>query len=139
MQHSRGSQARKSELTVIIKAKDLCKYIVTITLKSPKHFRYTFTARLQNLSMDVIEHMYRANSVFVPNNEQKYNKYMVRLELQRKAMADLNMLAFFAHMSFEQEAILAKQFEHISKLANECMSLLGAWMKSDRDRFDKNI
>ena len=39
----------KSELTVITKAKDLCSYIITITQKSPKQFRFTFVTRLQNL------------------------------------------------------------------------------------------
>ena len=40
----------KNELTVIMKAKDLCTYIVTITQKSPRQFRFTFVSRLQNLA-----------------------------------------------------------------------------------------
>ena len=44
------SMKQESELTVITRAKDLCSYIMTITQKSPRHFRYTFVTRLQNLS-----------------------------------------------------------------------------------------
>ena len=36
-------EKQKSELTVIVKAKDLCKYVMTVTQKSPKQFRFTFT------------------------------------------------------------------------------------------------
>ena len=54
-----------SELAVITKAKDLCSYVVKITQKSPKQYRFTLVTRLQNLSLDVIENLYRANDTFV--------------------------------------------------------------------------
>ena len=54
-----------SELTVITKAKELCSYIMTVTQKSPKHFRYTFVNRLQNLSLDIVEKLIRANEIYV--------------------------------------------------------------------------
>ncbi|MDR2436734.1 MAG: hypothetical protein LBD17_01500 [Endomicrobium sp.] len=47
-------QKRGSELSVITKAKELCSYIMTITQKSPKQFRFSFVSRLQNLSVDII-------------------------------------------------------------------------------------
>lgn len=31
-----------SEMTVITRAKELCSYIMTVTQKSPKQFRFTF-------------------------------------------------------------------------------------------------
>ncbi|MCR5150247.1 MAG: hypothetical protein K6B52_03360 [Clostridiales bacterium] len=45
----------QSELTIITKSKDLCSYIFTVTQKSPKQFRFTFTSRLQNLALDIVE------------------------------------------------------------------------------------
>ena len=59
------SNDRKSELVIVTKAKDLCSYIVTITQKSPKQFRFTFVSRLQNLALDVIEKIYYANEIFL--------------------------------------------------------------------------
>ena len=42
-------ERKQSELTVITKAKDLCSYVMTVTQKSPKQFRFTFVSRLENL------------------------------------------------------------------------------------------
>jgi hypothetical protein len=53
------------ELTVVTKAKELCTYVVTVTQKSPKQFRFTFISRLQNLAMDIIGNIYLANEVFM--------------------------------------------------------------------------
>ena len=56
---------KQSELTIITKAKDLCSYVITITQKSPKQFRFAFVSRLQNLALSVIENLLRANDVFI--------------------------------------------------------------------------
>lgn len=57
-------ERKQSELTVITKAKDLCSYVMTVTQKSPKQFRFTFVSRLQNLALSAIENLFRANDVF---------------------------------------------------------------------------
>lgn len=43
--------AYQSELAVITKAKDLCSYVMTVTDKSPKRFRFTLVAKLQNYAL----------------------------------------------------------------------------------------
>ena len=53
-----------SELAVITKAKELCSYIILVTDKSPKRFRFTLVSRMQNYALDVIENLYMANEVF---------------------------------------------------------------------------
>ena len=55
--------ATQSELTVITQAKALCSYIRTVTDKSPKRFRFTLVAKLQNYALNVIENLYYANEV----------------------------------------------------------------------------
>ena len=80
-----------SELAVITKAKDLCSYVVKITQKSPKQYRFTFVTRLQNLSLDVIENLYRANDTFV--TKDRVESVAVRLDYQHKALTDLRLLA----------------------------------------------
>ena len=121
-----------SELTVITKAKDLCAYIMTVTEKSPKRFRFTFVTRMQNLALDVIEYLYRANDLRVGKGRAGESEQ--RLEFQRKAMTNLRLLGYFAMLATEQKCILPKQFERISFLSTECMNLLGAWMNSDKKR-----
>ena len=122
----------QSELTVITKAKDLCSYVMTVTQKSPKQFRFTFTSRLQNLSLNVIEALYRANDTFVTkDNPSSRDK---RLEFQHQAMTNLKLLAYFSLLAREQNCILPKQYEQISRQSADCQNLLGAWINSDRRR-----
>ena len=123
---------KQSELTVITKAKDLCSYIMTVTQKSPKQFRFTFTSRLQNLSLDVIEFLYRANDTFV--TKENASSREKRLEFQHQAMTDLKLLAYFSLLAREQNCILPKQYEQISRQSADCQNLLGAWINSDRRR-----
>ena len=79
---------KQSELAVITKAKDLCSYVMTVTQKSPKQFRFTFTSRLQNLSLDVIEALYRANDTFVT----KENVSAREKRRERHFCANINMV-----------------------------------------------
>lgn len=123
----------KSELTVVTRAKDLCSYIMTVTQKCPKNYRYTYVSRLQNLAMDVIENIFRANDTFVSKGDVR--TYNIRLEFQHKALTDLKLLAYFSLLAMEQKCILPKQYEQISRMATDCQKLLGAWIISDKRRF----
>ena len=125
-------ERKQSELTVITKTKDLCSYVLTVTQKSPKHFRYTFVSKLQNLVLSAIENLYRANEIFVEKGNPATQEE--RLSLQRSAMTDLKLLTYMALLSMEQNCILPKQYEQIARQTTECQNLLGAWMNSDRKR-----
>lgn len=125
-------EQRQNTLTVITKAKDLCSYVMTITQKSPKQFRFTFVSRLQNLSLSVVENLFRANDVFIGKGDAMAQKE--RLAYQRCALTDLRVLSYFSFLSMEQRCILPKQYEIISRLILDCQNLLCAWMKSDRKR-----
>jgi len=119
---------KKSELTVVTKAKELCSYIMTVTQKSPKQFRFTFVTRLQNLAIDIIECIYRANE------EHLINGAAQRIEFQRTALTDLKLLAYIAELAMTQECLLPKQFAEIAQLTTDCQHLLGAWINSDKKR-----
>mgnify|MGYP002535099321 FL=1 len=123
----------KSELQVVTSAKNLCSYVLIATNKSPKTFRFTLVSRLQNLTLDIIENVYRANEIFVQSkNLQNMQK---RLEFQHSALTDVKILAYISLLAREQGCILPKQYEQISKLASDCQYLLGAWIKSDKRYF----
>ncbi|MCQ2372715.1 MAG: four helix bundle protein [Phascolarctobacterium sp.] len=123
---------KQSELMVVTKAKNLCSYVMLITQKSPKHFRYTFVSKLQNLSLEIIEKIFRANDVYVTKTDIEAQK--IRLGLQRDAMTSLKLLGYIAMLAMQQQCILAKQYEEISKQIMDCQNLLGAWMNSDKKR-----
>lgn len=125
--------AAQSELTVITKAKDLSSYVLAVTEKSPKRFRFTLVSRMQNLTLDIIEQIYRANEVYMAgqNREQSAAK---RLDYQHGALTSAKILGYMALLAREQGAILPKQYEQITKLVSDCQNLLGAWINSDRKR-----
>ena len=126
----------QSELTVITKAKDLCSYVMTVTQKSPKQFRFTFISRLQNLALSAIENLFRANDVFVSKTD--IHSQQQRISYQRNAMTDFKLLGYISLLSMEQGCILPKQYEQISKQVADCQNLLGAWMNSDRRRLSSD-
>ncbi len=86
--------AKKSDLFVITKAKDLAKYIITVTEKSPKKYRFTLVVRIQNYVLEGIELLYKANSE--PLGEK-------RKELQDNAKLQFSMLDYFSGIAYEQK------------------------------------
>ncbi|MCL1809135.1 MAG: hypothetical protein FWG42_05095 [Clostridiales bacterium] len=55
----------EQDLTTIAKARELGSKVFAVTEKSPKKYRFTIVSRLQNLSLEVISDISRANEVFV--------------------------------------------------------------------------
>lgn len=116
---------KKSELFVVTKAKDLANYILTVTEKSPKKFRFTLVVRIQNYILDAIEKIFLANTTQL--GEQ-------RIVLQEDAKKLLSMLGYFAGLAYEQGCILFHQFENISKGVATVIMYLNKWIKSDIKR-----
>ena len=55
----------QSELQVITFAKNLCGYVMTITQKAPKQFRFSLVGRMQSYVLDIVEELYYANDIYV--------------------------------------------------------------------------
>lgn len=120
-----------SELFVITKAKELSSYILVITDKSPKKFRFTLTSRLQNLSLNVLEYLIKANDVYIGKNA---NVHQIRLrsEWQQRAITDLKLLSYMSMIAMEQKCILSKQYEQIAKLNTETLALTIRWKQGNK-------
>ena len=116
----------KCDLYVMTKVKELAKYVITVTERSPKKFRFTMVVRLQNYCLDAIENVFLANAL--PVSEPK------RLYHQQEAGRVLNLLGYLAMICMETECILPKQYENISKLQAESLLFLGKWIASDKKR-----
>lgn len=122
-----------ADMAVITHAKALCSYVLQASQKSPKAFRFTFTTRLQNLSLDVVEQLFRANEVFVCRGDAA--ALARRAALQHEASTSLKMLVYVAEMAAAQGCLLMKQYEEISRRALDVGNLIGGWINSDRMRF----
>lgn len=122
----------QSELQVITFAKNLLSYVMTITQKSPKQFRFSLIGRMQGYVLDIVEELYYANDIYVTPASRA--GWANRQAHQRKAMSTLKLLVYVAQVSMEQGAIQPKQYEQISKQAYNTQNLLGAWIISDQKR-----
>ncbi len=107
------------ELAVITKAKDVCNYIITVTDKFPKKFRFTLIGRMQNYALDIIEGMIMANEVYVTEKGLGVNIEALkeRQKLQRNVLTNIKLLAYVSQLSMEQKCILPKQYEQIYRKA----------------------
>nr|WP_292194910.1 four helix bundle protein [Butyrivibrio sp.] len=119
------------------KAKELCSYIMTVTEKSPKRFRFTLVSRLQNYALDVIENLIMANETFVSVGDTR--SAIERMSYQRKAMSRLKLLSYMSELAMKQGCILPKQYELITKQIYDAENMLGAWMNSDKKRYGMTV
>jgi len=122
-----------NELEVVTKAKELCRYVVQATDKSPRRFRFTFVSRMQNQALDIVEYLFLANEVFVGAGARP-EAHDRRLDLQHRAMTTAKLLAYVALLAREQACITPKQYEMIAELTTSCRKMTGAWVTSDRKR-----
>ena len=121
-----------SELRVITYAKKLSSYVMTITQKSPKQFRFSVTGRMQTYVLDIVEELYYANDIYLqPDNRDSWS---ARQAHQRKALSTLKLLGYVSQLAMELQAIQPKQYEQISTQAYNVQNLLGAWIISDSRR-----
>ena len=128
---------KQSELSVITHAKELCSYILTVTEKSPKKFRFTLVSRMQNYSLTIIESLLIANEVRVLGRDGQVRRERLeeRRDYQQKAFTNMKLLGFMAQTSMDQGCILPKQYEQITRKLYDCQNLLGAWVRSDNKRY----
>ena len=140
-------KASDSELAVITKARDLAGYVLNAVLKTPKIFRFTLASRLQNLALDVLEQLIRANEIYIGAENGKTmtaekaaetrRRIAKRAEHQQEARCALKLLCNIAVIAKEHGAITAKQLEQITKQSSETMALAVRWEQSDTKRFEK--
>lgn len=115
-----SKKERMQELAVMTYGKKLCEYIYTITQNSPKKFRWSLVAKLQETSYDYVLKLYYANEL----------PPKARMITLIEAQSILKMLDFSSQMGKSTGAITHKQFNYISKLLYDCRVTLRGWAKS---------
>lgn len=121
---------KDSELKVITSTKKLIDYVLTITEKSPKKYRYSFINKIHNLLFEIIECLYKANNERLGNiNREIY---------QKEAIVKLQLLDYFCDISVKEKCIIFKQYENITEMINTIMKLLNSWIASDKKRINNS-
>lgn len=134
----RDREKNREQLLIFKQAQDLCTYIMKGTQNSPKQFRFTFTTRIQNMSMDIVRDIYRANNIYVKDIQDAGASYAInqRLQLQRDALANIQLLMYFSQLSLQQKAITTKNFEQIATMGSGIKGAIIMWIRSDEKRYN---
>lgn len=112
------------EMAIFTHAKKFSEYIFVVTKKSPVSLRWSIVSRLQNISVDIIEDLYRANFA---DGEEREN-------FQKKAMTDINIADHYAVTAKTMQAINFHRLTVIARQIYELKKLLYGWMRSDKRR-----
>ena len=108
------------ELPVFIKWHDFLSWLLLTTEKFPKKARFTFSERLNNLGLDVVEDLIEA----------KYSKEKWKL-LQRINLR-LEKIRILLRIAFEQKFLAMAGYKHAMYLLNEVGSMVGGWMRQQQ-------
>ena len=124
--------ADANDLMAITVVKKMGAYIIAITEKSPAKFRGVFVNRMQNLCLETLECLLRANFIRIDceNNKRKREEY------QKDAIVKLKMLGYISMVAENSNCILKKQFKQISIQIGEAINLIASWKKSDDSRWN---
>ena len=133
------SSTQGEDLTVVVRARALAGYLFTVTEKSPKRFRFTLTARMQNACLDILESLYMANDTWIDVRDAPPGVVRERLrerrDHQHRVLSAARRLDCLLTLSREHGALLAKQQAFASELLGEVIALTRGWIKSDGKRF----
>lgn len=69
VQKSVSIPSNSNDMVVVTKAKNLVKYVFQVTGNSPKKIRFSFVSKIQSISLELIENLYRASEI--PYNKKK--------------------------------------------------------------------
>jgi len=114
---------RDKEMAVFTHAKKLSEYIFVITEKSPKKFRWSIISRLQNVSVELVENLYRAN--FERDDA-------ARVSYQKAAAVCLKIIDFYSETARKKQAVTVRQTAVLARHISETEKLLNGWVRSTK-------
>lgn len=127
VQKSVSIPSNSNDMVVVTKAKNLVKYVFQVTGNSPKKIRFSFVSKIQSISLELIENLYRASEI--PYNKKSPQIINKKAEYLTDAKMSLKLLEYFALLMYECGFFTAKQYEQIAKMGIQCETLTNAWMK----------
>ena len=101
----------------------------------PKSTRWLYAAPIADEIRAACTCIRHANSVFVHNADD----YRYRHREQTKAHAHLDALLDLIDDAYDAQYISGNQVEHWTGLVCETDELLKAWIKSDKEKYEKKI
>lgn len=109
---------KEVELPIFVKWIDFLKWLYSKSEKFPKKVRFTFSNRMNNLALDIVENLIDARY-----SRSKYRPL-------RQANLSLEKLRVFFRIAYESRFISCETYKHGVKKINEVGRMLGGWIKS---------
>lgn len=111
------------KLQVFVKWVEFLKWLLNTTEKFPKKVRFTFSTRIDNLALDILENIIECR--YEPDaREEGFKKINIRLE-------KLRVLLRICH---EERYLSNKQYEYSAVHINEVGKMIGGWLGDEQER-----
>ena len=121
----------RTDLQVILKAKDLAEHTLRITSncnRYPKKYRFSLVDKMQIKSLEIYESLMEANRTDIRTYKRE------RSELQTRAITHCDELLFYIELSFKLNIINEKSMEYWSKRVSDIKHMTIAWRTKDKER-----
>ena len=105
------------ELPIFVKWLDMNSWILATAEKFPKKVRGTFSDRIVNLTLDVVEEF----------TEARYSK--TKLPILKRINRKLEVIRIILRIAHDQKILSHQSYKHGCHLINEVGQMLGGWIK----------
>jgi len=101
---------------------DFSKWLLNKTEKFPKKVRFTFSTRIDNLALDIMEGIIEA----------RYSKK--KMDILRRIDLGMEKLRVLLRMCHDMEYLDHKGYEFASRKINEAGKMVGGWRKQQEGK-----
>lgn len=112
----------KNDFPLLKKFYEITDWLMDKAEKFPKIVRFTFSNRIVNLSLDILEKI----------NYAVYKKE--RLVILQEISSYIENLRILIRLAKDRQYLSIKQYKFISKEIDEAGKMLGGWIKSEKEK-----
>ena len=113
---------REDDLPVFVAWLDFLQWLLPTTAKLPRHIRFTFVNRIDNLALDVVEDLVEAR--YSRDRRAVLARANLRLEKLRVLLRLCHALGYFPHA----------RCEHAMRCVNDVGKMVGGWLRHEAER-----
>ena len=124
----------KSKFEVIVKARNIVAHTIKITSNEKvfsKRYRWSFTGKLVDETVDMYKNLFFANSVRVVTKEDK----ILRRQYQVKALAQTYSILAMIQIAYDLFGLSTDRVKYWTELLMEEQKLIRDWRDSDSSRY----
>lgn len=113
----------KKELPVFIEWENFINWLLSTTEKFPKQVRFTFSTRLDNMSLDIMEKIIEA----------KYSSE--KLQLLKQINLDLEKMRILMRLCHRRRFLADRSYQYAVKHLQKTGAMIGGWIKQQQLKY----